>query len=333
MHFFNQFRRWGVEVELQSEDQRDFRSFPLRDGELPAGCNQIACLIHKITGKSVDIREWDHNHNNTNWIVKPDSSCGIEVCSPVSQGSLGIDDVCRVIDAFAADPVIDSDHNCSVHAHVEVSDCTREQVAAILTYWIKCEPVFLDAMPANRKYNRFCQPIGALNVVQHDDPVDAESIITCLSDQKYYSINAKHYKLKMRNTVEFRVMDYHTCLNSFHMKNWIKLLVHFVDMVKNKDLPPNYDGSCWSSYLWLDPKDVFQVLHFYDPLSEGMQQVRTWFLGRLYQNLTTEQNPNKFTSVHLRKKAYEEIRELIEFFKIPEEQLQLIPENIYTLRD
>ncbi len=56
-------------------------------------------------------------------------------------------------------------------------------------------------------------------------------------------------------------------------------------MVRNRRLPSRYEsGNQWSSLLWLNPKDVFSLLKFDGELSEGLRQVRDWFLRRLLAN-------------------------------------------------
>lgn len=325
---FNSCRRFGVEIELNAFDGVDYRDRPLPVGKIPPGNAELACLLHRTTGKSVEIMTHTHNHNNKNWIVKPDASCGLEVCSPVTKGIAGINEVCKVVDAIKNTPAFNVDDRCSVHLHVEISDSSKQQVAAVLAYWVKCEQVFLDAMPSSRKMNRFCQSIGIMDVFRHSDPLDASSIIAALSDQKYYSANVRHYNNRVRNTIEFRIMDHEAVVNSFDMKNWIKLLIHFVEVTRMEKLPRDYSHrDQWSSFLWLDPIDVFKLLKFFDCLTEGMAQVRNWFLARMHQNITKNDDENKFVSRHLRAVARQQVDELIDYFKISEEELQLEPSH------
>src|SRR5688572_42655 len=182
---FNYDRRFGVEIELNSLDRRDFKARPLRQGELPEGTNYIATLLMENLRSPVRINKWNYTHNNfAEWVVKPDSSCGIEVCSPAFKGWTGLKQVVKTIDILEADPKILVDDRCSFHVHVNVMDCLSRikrtgmgfnssgyewsksyDLAAILAWWTKCEPVFLDSVPADRKRSRYCMAIGSTDLL------------------------------------------------------------------------------------------------------------------------------------------------------------------------
>ena len=146
-------RRYGIELEYNSFDGRDFIARPLGKNELPQGTQYVSALLAKTLGRKVEIKKWHHTSDNNCWIVKPDASCGIEVCSPVFKGRRGMDEICEVVDSLGGDDKIKSGLDCSFHIHVEVADLMLKQVAVILAYWIKCEAVFLDSVPKDRKVN------------------------------------------------------------------------------------------------------------------------------------------------------------------------------------
>lgn len=290
-------RRFGVEIELNAFDNRDFRKFPLRKGELPEGIHYVGNLITKMLGTPADICKWGHTHNNNHWVLKPDSSCGIEVCSPVSKGWVGLKNICRVIDLFRHDPHIQADQKCSLHVHMDMADmCSTggpgsrwdDELGVVLAYWMKCEGVFLDSVPAQRKRNRYCQCIGVCDLFEHDHDYRPKDLVKLLGQQKYYSINTYHLCQNRRPTIEFRIVESEGCRDPYLVKNWIRLLVHFVEVAKRHQYPPSYTpGDKWSSLLWLDPDDVMGFLGFnggYE-LSRGMEQTRNWFLARLYANM------------------------------------------------
>lgn len=285
---FNYGRRFGVEIELNSFDKRDFVRHPLRKGELPEGIHYVGNLITKLLNVQVEISKWHHTHNNNNWILKPDSSCGIEICSPVSKGWHGLKQVCLVIDAFNKDKNIVADERCSLHVHIETADCNQVQLATILAYWIKCESVFLDSVPASRKRNRYCQCIGLCDLFEHDSQIVCEDMVRILGVQKYYSLNTYHLHRGKRPTIEFRIVESEGCKDAYLVKNWVRLIVHFVEVAKRHPIPNLYKaGDQWSSLLWLDPDDVMSFLGFsgeYE-LSKGLEQTRNWFLARLKYNL------------------------------------------------
>jgi hypothetical protein len=92
--------------------------------------------------------------------------------------------------------------------------------------------------------------------------------------------------------------------------------LHFVEVTSQKPMPIPYEkDNPWSSILWLDPKDVFSLLFFDQPnISDGLKQVRDWFLGRL-----TEHSCSLLEgawSHKMRKIAIQEISELTEKYSI-----------------
>jgi hypothetical protein len=301
----NYDRRFGVEIELNSFDGRDFKRNPLQKGELPKGIDYIAHLLMEILNAPVKIAGWHPTHNNfKEWVCKPDSSCGIEICSPANKGWLALVDIERAITGLSNDRNVRIDDRCSLHFHVEVADCVVRDsgtlshgivyekslpLASILANWIKCEPIFLDSVPKGRKTNRYCPSLGMGDVFAHNSPLDPERLIISLS-QKYSTVNTYHLVNGKRATLEFRIMDKEGCINSYLTINWIRLLLHFLEMAKNKGLPKMYDrDDAWTSLLWLDTKDVMNFLGFTGEhkLSSDLEQTRNWFLARLVTNMGT----------------------------------------------
>lgn len=281
---------------------------------MPEGIHYVANLVMEAIKSYVQITEWHYTHNNDFWIVKPDASCGIEICSPVLKGWSGIKEVCRVIQKLSQDKKIKIDESCALHVHVEVADCDQDMRGSILAYWIKCEAVFIDSVPKHRKLNRFCQIISLHDIFEHDTPVDPESLIEQLGKHKYFTLNTYHLSRDRRETIEFRIVEQEGCINQELTQNWIRLLVHFVEMTKKRPLPYNYvPGDPWSSLLWLDPNDVMSLLGFlgeYD-LSRGLRQTRKWFLKRLFQNSSGVEFP-KVLSDRARRISKEQVTQIIE---------------------
>lgn len=321
-------RRFGVEIEVNSFDMR---SRPANDSYLPDGIHYIGNLVRSVTNDSVLIHKWGHDHHNDCWIVKPDGSCGMEVCTPVLKGWRGLIQVCRVVDGLNKDIRIKSDERCSFHVHVDVSDLSVDQLASVISWWIKCEAVFMDAMPANRKRNQYCQLLGQTDMFENveDGLMSSGTLLKKVGLWKYYSINTYHYQKNKRKTIEFRIMDNECCLDSWMTKNWIRLVLYFVERAVNKGLPLDYElGNKWTGYSWLDPIDVFDFLGFTaeNNLSAGLTQVRNWFLGRLHsQGRNT--NLNGIMSDSGRRIAIAQVDELI--LQNPIENI-VLEEDIYS---
>ena len=289
MNTCNNKRRFGVELELNAFDGRN-RPLGYEFGKLPEGIYYIASLVQKVVKDKVFVQKWGNNHNNDSWILKPDSSCGIEICTPVLKGIQGTKQVCSVVDVFSKDKNIKADNRCSFHVHVDVHDLSQEQIASVITWWIKCEYVFLNMVPINRKKNKYCQIVSLSNVVGGIEypMMGSNTLINSIGNHKYYSLNTYHLLNNKRQTIEFRIMDSSSCLNYFDAKNYILFLLHFVNITSKLPKPRNYEkNNQMTGYAWLDFKSVMNLLNFYDEenISFGLKEVKNWLFMRMKQNI------------------------------------------------
>jgi hypothetical protein len=266
----------GIELEVNSFDGINITPRDM----LPKGIHYVANLVSETLGEYVEVRDWGHTHwykTYGYWVLKPDNSCGIEVCSPIIQGWHGLKKVCQVIDVFQNHTLISANQDCSFHLHIDVNDLMEEEIGNILRWWIKCEPVFFDSVPDRRKNNCFCQFIGFWDWLDDTAHISTTKLIEGLGVSKYNSINTFHLWSGERSAIEFRIGEHTLCKNSFFAKNWARLLIHFLETAKQR--PPE-------NLAWLDVKDVFEFLGFLQgDLSPGMLQIRNWFLGRLHYNV------------------------------------------------
>ena len=284
------YRRFGVEVELNTLDGI-IKKANSDTGEIPSGSDYIAHVVRKASKGRVEVATWDYIHNNDNWVIKHDMSCGLEINTPVFKGWHGLKKLISVIDAMKNDGKIKSNQLCSLHVHVGIEDLNIEQLASVIAYYIKCEHVFFDSVPAHRKNSRYCHLIGMTDWFDTDFDMDAFEIITRISQTKYGSINAFHFvrgggfnasSEESRRTLEFRIAENTACLDPYFTKNWIRLLLHFIETTKNMKVPRSYiDGDQTTGLAWLDFEEVYKLLKFDQPLSPGMQQVRQWFMNRI----------------------------------------------------
>lgn len=326
----NYVRRFGVEIEINSFDGRN-RPIGYEDGVLPEGIDYVGSLVNKITHERVVVHKWGNDHHNDMWVVKPDGSCGMEVCTPVLKGWNGINRVCKVIHEFDKDPMIEADHRCSLHVHVDVSDLNDYQIASIVTWWVKCEAVFMDSVPTCRKRNQYCQVLSQTDLFDNvEDGLMANDILLSrVGNCKYYTLNTFHYMNRKRKTIEFRIMDAECCLNAWMTKNWVRLILHFVERAHLKGLPENYkQGNQWTGYCWLDPFDVFRFLGFLPDqcqLSPGIAQVKNWFINRLHNEMYT--GLRGVLGNNARKIAHGQIDEL--FMGLTRENFTVTEDDLY----
>lgn len=261
--------RFGVEIEIDAIDGRDFASRPLSQGEMPAGSERVVEIVSSL-GLEIQSHGWKHNHNNSIWICKPDSSCGIELCSPVLDEAR-IDEVLVVLDALAQDSLITCGPNCAFHVHVDVSSIltgppeSSLRLCSVLAWWVKCEAVFMDSVPSARKDSRFCRCIGMTELFDHDDPVVPHILVDKLKE-KYLSLNTYHLAARKRQSIEFRMLEgtKDSCLAS----NWIRFVINFVRRTSELELP--------SDYKWISPSEVEFIV--------GSSELFSWLRGRVFAN-------------------------------------------------
>lgn len=307
---FESTRRFGVEIEINAFD---LLSKPINDKVLPSGIEEIACSISEYIKDNVVITKWQNDHYNTSWGIKPDSSCGMEIISPVLKGIHGIEQVCKVVNVVK-DNGYPADKRCSVHVHVDVSDLTDQKLLSILTWWIKCEPVFFDSVLNCRKINAYCMMIGLNKAFKVNSKFyTLNELMNIFGKVKYYSLNTYHKNNNKRNTIEFRIMDYDACKNVDDIKNWIKLILHFCECAIRTGMPDKFEQNNYmSGYYWLDPLNFMNFLELSDDyeLSDEIDEVKTWFINRCLKNICS-QGIMGFYSLETRLFALEEIKTMI----------------------
>lgn len=285
-------RRFGTEIELNTLNGIIKRS-DSDCGEIPYGADYIAYVVRKSSRENVLISSWDYVHNNNNWVLKHDMSCGLEINTPVFKGYYGLKKLVGVIESLSKDSKIKANEKCSLHVHVDIGDLDINQLASVIAYYIKCEHIFFDSIPSQRKNNRYCQFIGMTDWFDTEFDMDPMDLVNRVSQSKYGSINAFHFvrgggfitNNDRRRTLEFRIAENNACLDPYFVKNWIRLLLHFIDVTKDKGVPKIYSsGDQTSGLVWLDFPQVYRLLKFDEQLSLGMQQVRQWFLDRIEVN-------------------------------------------------
>lgn len=319
-------RLFGVEIEVNTADGRIKK---LNKNEIPLGSDRIALLINKAIKKRVEIQGWDYNFHNNYWIVKPDSSCGIEICTPVMRGWKDLKDLIRVSENLSFNN-IKADHRCSLHVHVNVGDLDKNQIASIISWYIKCEHVIMDAFPLIRKKNRYCQMIADNDSLSVNSPLNPFFLLEKISNVKYYTLNAYHF-LKgggfdlfnsRKKTLEFRLGENEMCLDGLSIKNWVRFLLHFVDCTKDLGLPKKYTkNDKLSGLCLLDPDDVFKILKFDKPCSKGFEQMKIWFFERILK-FSSQNSKQGVWSELARKKSRKESLNFFNNLKIKNSQKQ-----------
>lgn len=272
-------RRMGVELEYNSFDRQSRSN---SENNLPNGIYVFGDIIKNTLGKSVDINKWHQTNNNDNWIVKPDSSCGLEVCSPPEQPYHALMEIRKVIEGLLSNKSITADDRCSLHLHVEIEDFDENDLCFLVEKWIQYEHFFFFLTKKNRWLNRYCKPLGFYYEFDSASKITIKKCMEILSENKYFAINFFHYKKDKRKTVEFRIMGNDACMDVDDAINWCKLILCFVERVKKTNHNLNYLNEI--EYKNIDNVNEFFELHnfFQD------EEVIMWVISRLNESLNEQ---------------------------------------------
>jgi hypothetical protein len=284
------YRKFDVEIELNKIN--GIINSLLKKNKVIFDPEKIAFLIRNTLNKSVEIQNWSYNYNNDYWIVKPNSSYKIEVLTPILKGYTGLIDLIKVIESFR-EAEIKANDRCSLRVNINISDLSTDQLASVIAWYIKCEHIFIDSVPYIRKNNYFCRSFKFKKITNKNSEIDPEKIIKAASSLKYYSLNTYNFIKRggfnsnnvRKKTIEFRLGKGEMCTDGLAVKNWIRLLIHFVEMTKDLPLPYKHrDGDNWSGLSCLNFKEFFNIMKFDKPCSDGLEQMKSWFFRRIFEN-------------------------------------------------
>jgi hypothetical protein len=168
--------RYGVEIECK----------------MPRGRQFVAGGYHR--GRQLpSLGEWAAE----GWNAQADSSVagGVEVVSPVLKGEEGLYQVWAVVE-YLSGIGTRVDRQCGLHVHVDASDLSPEQVAAVQREFMKVERAFyaLNAEKATERWTSpYCQPYAVQG-------------IAAAEGSRYMSLNIQNWKRGgSKRTLEFRL--------------------------------------------------------------------------------------------------------------------------------
>lgn len=267
---WNKTRRFGVEFE--------FNNFV--ENSVDRTQRAVKEVIDR-TGQFSEIRPWEHTIDNFDlWVVKTDSSCGIEVVTPPISGPNALKNIGQVIDGLAE---IKARYNerCGLHVHVDLSDFEFNQMCILLMYWIKIETVIMNAHPAHRRNNQYCRPLND-NIPnwQQDHPYTCNEVYRAFNRYRG-ALNTGYWE--SRKTLEWRMGD--MSLDSEDVKNRVRFLLWFVDIAKIMPQPENlnwFSSKQTMSFLGLLGSNNPKIKKIFSPAIHSM---KAWILNRLEQNL------------------------------------------------
>ena len=264
-------RRFGVEIEYNSFDNQ---SRSRAENDLPLGIYDVAHEISLAIRDHVEVNKWHYSNNNSFWEVKPDSSCGMEVCSTPMRGYDGIKKIENVIKQLTSHKLVSADERCSFHVHVEIEDFQHEQILNMVEKWINFELFFLLMNNPTRWLNQYCVPLGFCKDFSSNYEYTFSEILNKLSGYKYYSINLYHYGKNKRKTIEFRCMGNDACFNPDDAVNWCKLLLCFVERCKELKNQNNHVNLQYKTIT--EAIDFLRLSDFFDE-----QEILVWIIEKL----------------------------------------------------
>lgn len=295
-----QKRRFGVELELSSNLTKSEVGDKLVEFESLYGLKKSVKVTPGETG-------WAQTQRNNYWHVKYDSTCGVhgkgvdhgwEIASYIGQGPDDIHHISRAA-RFLENAGAQTNLNCGFHVHVETTDFTQKMMGVLIARWLKIEPVLVSICHTSRWKNEYCQTLRRraeklkIKYVQ-DAPNDfwlhisPKDLNVHNNYEKRYTLNTIGFATSQiipdynRNTVELRLPE--SKLDEGHVKNWIRLILNFVESCSQNALPPNNldqakDLSETLYYLGLSGVEDFYVL---DP---ELLSLKVWFLKKLVATL------------------------------------------------
>lgn len=261
---WNKQRKFGLEYEFT-------RGHGNREG--------LARAIQTIPDQVTEIAGYVHNHNNSEWFCKTDSSCGLEVASPVLHGPRQLKMACDVLTAIQNAGFNYSDQ-CGNHVHVSTQDFSMEQIKVLSMYWVKIEKVLMHSEPHHRRSNSYCtQSNTRCTTFEPNRAYTPEQVYARLRSGRD-AINFAHVH---NGKIEFRFGD--MTYDTETIKNRVRFLIWFVDMVKILPAPPNLN--------WYSPKQVLRLLGLWQDenslvkreFSPAIRSMRRWLLTRLQENI------------------------------------------------
>jgi hypothetical protein len=273
---YNSDRRFGVELEFNAFDKL---SRTQNANNLPNGIWFFGNVISETLKTDVEINKWHNTHNNKKWIIKPDSSCGIEVCSPPNFPEQGLKSICKVIDAYKKIPFIEADSRCSFHVHIEIEDFIYQDVIFLIQKWIQMESFFFMFTNSNRFANNYCKFLGLTHDFICNNVDFTKSFYLDICESKYFSINLCNYKKKKKKTVEFRIMGPEACLNSEDAFNWIALCISFVNSCKKE----NNKYVTFTDFEYMTIKESLDFINIENSF-KGLN-IKNWLVKKLNQSL------------------------------------------------
>lgn len=277
---FDENRTYGVEIEVIRGDYTQ------------------ASIAAAIRSKGVSAESQGYNHYNSDitWKVITDSSCGLEVVSPILKGRAGLEQINLVCEAMN-ELGCKVNKTCGLHVHHDASDFEVRHIQNLFTLYAKYEKAIDNIMPASRRANNgtYCRSLIGL---------DYESFIerTKKYNDKNEMINgqgSRYFKLNLQSilrhgTIEFR--QHSGTTDAQKITNWVILTQLMMTKAKGQNInskkmenkkSDNYDtivALMWTLGLYRKAtrdEGMFEVAKFFAKREEDFTATGRMRTGRV----------------------------------------------------
>jgi hypothetical protein len=291
---FDAKRKFGVEIEVNRHISQE--------------------NLRKYIQQPASITGWGHTNNNSNWVIKTDSSCGnsgkkndgggFEVVSPASEGVDHLWSIGTVVKKLKENGAQINDH-CGFHCNVEIRDFTEDELAVLLARWVKIEHIIANIAHPRRSIdptNLYCVLFkdkykkellnNQLNKFSFWKLVKPQSLDTTARRTSITIVNylrsvshSYEWESFKRYTVELRIPE--GSLEYTDILNWTRLFVNFVNHCKQNSIAfPENINTC-------SLQDALVILGLANSnnvavLSHGLLSTKLWVLNRILKYGTDE---------------------------------------------
>lgn len=201
---FTSETRYGIEIEFTHTDRSD----NIRDE-----------IVSALRQAGITAENQDYNHRTQRcWKLVTDSSCGLELVSPILEGYDGLDQIKTVLEVLRRlGAKVNKD--CGTHVHLDARWLDFEQIKAFAQKFINNEDLFDAIQPESRRgnKNRYCQGHRRRNVSRTRS---IEKLILAVGVNRYTKLNL--HSFHRYGSIEIR--HHAGTLNYNKISNWIQLL-------------------------------------------------------------------------------------------------------------
>ena len=217
----NTARTFGIEIEFNNQSEMSQQ--------------QLATYINKKFRRLECIGESYNHTTQAHWKIVTDSTCGLELVSPILSGQKGMKDAQCIIDCLASIEGVEVNRSCGIHVHVGAQGITPQGMRNVILQYAKNEEIINSVLAPSRRDTRWARPlVGNGNNGRYQSMEElANQLYSCQTvgeivsrmGGRYNTVNVQCWN--RQRTVEFR--QHGGSLDSEKILNWAHFLVNTVE--------------------------------------------------------------------------------------------------------